>query len=296
VSRRRDALYAGAGGPLPLQEVAGLGPRWAVAPKYDGIYATVIVGRDGALTAAVLRSGKTLSPKLLDEWRGVRWTPDSVLTVELELWTEAANRVAATRGHRVGWIFDAHRVGGYDVTRASYRARRDALMRAESGLVNAGLDRPWLEDDQGDAHDPRTGRYTRPTPRGWRRLRVVEQRPAAAAEQAWCDWVAPGHEAIEGLVAVALDAPLGRRNAKRKVRETTTIDCRVLRVESKLALLEWRGVTFVVSAAGKASAGLAPGAVAEVVFNGWYEKTATPRFARIVRARPDLAQGVIHEA
>lgn len=46
----------------------------------------------------------------------------------------------------------------------------DALMRAESELVHASTDTPWTDDEDGNAHDLKSGRFKAKVPLGWRRM------------------------------------------------------------------------------------------------------------------------------
>lgn len=288
--RRTDALYAGARGRVALEHVRSLGARWVIQPKLDGILGVVTTDRTGRLSAIVTRGGRVLRPgvDVAEGLAGISWAPDSVLVAEVELWTEAANRAAETRGYRMIHLFDAHRVSGRDVTREPYSLRRDALLRAESRLVNEGRDRPWLVDTQGDAHAPATGRYCRPMPRGWRRMPVVPQRSATAVEVAWRDWVELGEAGpAEGLVVVRTDAPLAARGAKRKCKAGQEIDATVVAIAGGVARLAWGGGSFVVSARGRWSE-LRPGAMVACRCDGFYEAGATPKHARIVRRRDDL--------
>jgi hypothetical protein len=201
---------------------------------------------------------------------------------ELEAWTEAAIRSAATRGYPVLHLFDAHRIGGRDVTSLAYHERRDALRRAEAQLE---LARTWTVDDHGAAHDA-GGRYTRAVPVDYRRLPIVPQWPAISAATAWGDWVELG--GAEGLVVVALDAPIGRRGSKKRCKPLQTIDATVLACDGRAASLLWAGNLFVVSARGTVGKQIRPGVVVEVACNGWHEAGCTPKHARIVRVRDDL--------
>lgn len=116
---------------------------------------------------------------------------------------------------------------------------------------------------------------------------VVPQFAAHRAEHAWGEWVdrdGAGGPA-EGLVLVALDAPLERRGAKRKVRLTTTLDVVVLDAGKGAIRVAWRGYSFAISAVGRR---LSVGDVAEIECTGWNEKSVQPRNARVVRVREDL--------
>jgi hypothetical protein len=89
---------------------------------------------------------------------------------------------------------------------------------------------------------------------------------------------------VEGLVAVDLDAPIGRRRAKLKCKPTASIDAVVVATGKGAARVSWRGHSFVASAVGRQ---LELGQVVEIAVDGWYERSVQPKFARIVRARAD---------
>ena len=290
MSRRRDALYCGAVGTIAVDRLTTLGSGYVVQPKSDGIYGIVSVDRSGRVSSIVTRSGDVLGPSLMAEFSGLRWVRDSILIAEIELWTEPSNRAAATRGYRMIHVFDAHRVNGRDVSRESYRVRRDAVMRAESELVNFDRDEPWFEDTQGDAHDLKSGRYTTPMPRSWRRIQVVPQSPSRLAETAWQRWVDQQHAGpVEGLVAVALDAPIGARRAKLKAKLTTTIDVVVTHVDATAMTVYWSAANQRLAVHRPSSlVDVAIGSVLEVTHEGFYEN-GLPRFARVLRTRRDLA-------
>lgn len=289
MGRRADQSYAGAAGKvITLDDARQLGARHTLVPKLDGIYGLVSTDRAGRISTIVTRSGEILGPSLLAEFRGVRWMPDSLVMAEVELWTEASNRAARARGYRMIYPFDAQRVGGRDVSRESYSVRRDALLRAEVDVEQRGNDRPWLEDEQGDAHDPKTGRYTKPMPLGWRRVRVVPQLPIARAEQAWENWVERGEAGpCEGLVAVALDAQLGAAKSKRKIKSADAIDAVVLEVGPRALVAWWTAGARRVVVSRPRSLEISTGAVVEITHEGFHDDGA-PRFARVARARPDL--------
>jgi hypothetical protein len=279
-------MYAGAGARLDLAAARRLGQSWVVQRKIDGIYATVTTDRRGRIANAITRAGEVLGPGVLASYRGVTWAPDSVLACELELWTESARRTVEARGYAIAHAFDAIRVGGRDVSRESYRVRRDALMRAQVALELGGRDQPWTDDAQGDAHDAGTGRYCSRVPRGWRRVQIVEQLPAARFDVAWADWVE--REGGEGLVAVNLDAQLGARGSKRKIKPTSEIDCVVVGFDSRAAQLWWTSAARSIIVSRSPNRALTVGEVVEVRHDGFTD-AGLPKFARIARRRPDLA-------
>lgn len=275
--------YVGAGSRLaPDRGLALDGRHWAWMPKVDGVYARVSLDRRGRIANVLTRAGSPIA-EARDLVGLLAGPPDSVLHGELEAHTEAGNRAAATRGWRALHLFDATRIEGRDVSSQPFTDRYGALHRAHAMIELAGRNSPWSDDDQGDAHD-KHGRYCKRIPRDIRRTPIVPLARASGADL-WREHVEIGGG--EGLVAVRLDAKAGARGAKRKIKATDTLDCRVLSCGGGAARLEYGGQVFTVSARGSWSA-LSPGAVVEVACDGWYESRATPRFARIVRVRADL--------
>jgi hypothetical protein len=273
--------YAGAGARLELERAMQLdADRWAWQPKIDGCYVRVSTDRRGRIASVVTRAGAPIGTELLGTPIGLL---DAVLAGELEAHTEAGERAAAIRGWRNVHLFDVSRLRGVNCAGLPYRDRYASLHR-EQALAELELEQRYVIDDQGDAHD-RAGRYSRPVPRDCRRTPIVPMsRGAGGGRELWRTFVdvAGG----EGLVAVRLDAPLGARGAKRKVKVTDTLEAVVLEADGRAAALSYRGHRFVVSARG---AELVAGDIVEVRHDGWYEGSVTPRFARIVRVRNDLS-------
>ena len=276
--------YVGAGARLAPTDGLQLDPaRWAWMPKLDGAYARVTLDRRGRVAHVLSRAGAPLA-EARDLIGILAGPPDSVLHGELECHTEAGVRAAATRGWANLHLFDATRWHGEDVARRPYTDRYGLLHRAQAVIETEGAGRrnPWVVDDEGDAHDPTTGRYVRPVPHDLRRLPVVPlARGRGAGERLWREHVELGGG--EGLVAVRLDAPAAARGAKRKIKDTDTLDCRVLASQGGVLVAEYGGRSFAVR--GVAAAG----SIVEVAIDGWYETGATPRFPRLVRRRADLA-------
>jgi ATP-dependent DNA ligase len=281
--------YVGAGARLEVERALALDPdRWAWMPKVDGVYARVSLDGRGRIATVVGRNGAPIAEArdLIGIHAGV---DDSVLAGELEAHTEAGNRAAAARGWRALHLFDCTRYGGRDVSREPFAERYRLLHRAQALLEqdNASRARTWSEDGTGRAHDA-GGRFCRAIPRDLRRLPIVPlARGAAGGRALWSSFVE--RKGGEGVVAVRLDALAGARGAKRKVKASDTLDCVVATVDAGAARLTWRGLSFVVSARGAIAVELIPGDVVEVACDGWYEASATPRFARIVRRRDDLS-------
>jgi hypothetical protein len=283
VARSSAIDYAGATGRLELGAAAALGARFVVQPKHDGCYARVHLDAQGRVERLFSRAGREFPRELVGDLLGQRiGAGGTQLVGELEVWTERANRIAATRGHRALHLFDAIRVGDRYLAGEPYRVRRDLLWRCQTEAV--GGEQSWVEGDRGAGRDRASGRYTRAVAEGWRIAPVTEQRTAAQADAAWADWVAGGD--AEGLVVVDLEAPLGR--GKRKVKALETLDCRVVRAGDMTLSVEHGGQVFVVSARSSSDRAIAVGDLVEVAHEGWFERGATPKFARLVRARPDL--------
>lgn len=276
--------YVGAGARLTPERGLELdAKRWAWMPKIDGVYARVSLDRRGRIANVLSRAGAPLveARELVGILAGPR---DSVFHGELEAHTEAGNRAAGIRGWRVLHLFDVTRFDGRDVTPLCYAGRYGLLHQAQAELELLGRSNPWTIDDNGDSHDARSGRFMRPVPRDLRRLPIVPlARGRGAGAQLWREHVdlAGG----EGVVAVRLDAPARARGAKRKVKASDTIECVVVAAGGGAAQLEYGGHLFAVSARGRE---LAAGDVVEVLVDGWYESSVTPRFARVVRIRHDL--------
>lgn len=289
MTRRADSTYAGASGTnVDPEELHKLGSGYVLQPKQDGIFGLVSTDKTGRVSNIVTRTGEILGANLMAEFRGVRWAPNSLIVAEVELWTEASNRIAETRGYRMIHAFDAHQVGGVDLSSEPYRVRRDALMRAESQLVNDDVDRPWNEDDEGDAHDVKTGRYQAKVPKGWRRVSVVPQLPVGAASEAWAAWVDGGTcGPCEGLVAVALEAKLGAKRSKLKSKRTSTIDATVTAMSDRAVSLYWLAGQRTITVSRPKTIAFKVGAVVELVHEGFHE-SGEPRFCRALRLRPDL--------
>lgn len=282
--------YAGAGSRLDPSAGLALDPaRWAWQPKVDGVYARISTDRAGRIVTLLHRSGAPVSVADAGGLYGLSiGLPDAVLHAELEAGTEAGRRAAASRGWTAAHLFDCSRLLGRSVASLPYSERYGWLHRWQAQVESDGTiarDDWWQLDEQGDAHDPATGRYCRAVPRDLRRLPVLELgRGAGAGQRLWQSVVSRGGG--EGLVAVRLDAQLGARGSKRKIKCTDNIDAVVVAVFGRVATCSYAGTLFSLRV------GASPvrvGQVVEVAHDGWYESSATLRFARLVRSRPDLA-------
>ena len=278
--------YAGATGRLEMDRVLELGPRFAVQPKHDGQYVHVHLDARGRIERILARSGAPVHRGMVSHLLGafVGW-PGAVLAGELEAHTERGNAAAESRGYRLVHLFDCIRAeNGRYMGREPYRARRDALLRMQSEVVNLAPRLPWAREN-GLRGRCASGRYCRAVPTDWRLTPVTEQLPVARAGELW-DRAIAGE--AEGLVVVALDAPLGRRGSKRKVKPVETLDAVVEQVDATGYILRLRGGREVFAVGPRRDLDVSVGSVVEVAHEGWYD-TGVPRFARVLRGRADLS-------
>jgi hypothetical protein len=273
--------YTGPRSRIAPDKAARLGADWAYQTKVDGVYVRLGTDRNGKVCSVLGRNGQRPagSAQFLGLATGV---PSASLAAEAELHTEAGIRIAATRGYPICHVFDLTSINGRSVIRQPYRWRRDALWRARASAEMGDVD-PWLTDAIGDCHDPETGRYVAPVPVGCKRFPIVEQVRSFAEA-----WRSVEHDGAEGVVAVRLDADVGGRMAKVKVKRHDLIDCTVLEVAGGLARVSYAGHSFVVSASANAAKLIRSGSVVSIKADGFFETSVTPRFARIVAHRTDL--------
>lgn len=279
--------YAGARGRTDLRAASRQTAQHALQPKIDGAYAQLHLDAAGRVARVLARSGEQWPASLTADLMGARiGAPHAVLAGELECHTEQGNRLAQIRGARGVWLFDAIRGdGGRYLGRLPYRQRRDALWRMLSDATESP-ERPYVRDRHGAAHDRASGRYARPTLADGELATIVPQLAATQLDSAWRQWVdLAGHE---GLVCVALDAPLGARGGKRKIKRTDTHDCTVVDLDARAVRVLWPGarITFVTA---RPKFQLAMGDTVAVACEGYYDSGA-PKFARIVALRSDLGR------
>jgi ATP-dependent DNA ligase len=281
--------YAGASSRLaPDRGLALPGDRWGWQPKLDGVYARATTDAAGRIVELRHRSGEAIPLADCDGLPGLATgLPNATLHGELEAGTECGRRSAALRGYPVLHLFDISLAAGRSLARLPYLDRYQALHRWQADVEELGrISRGdwWEVDATGRAHDPATGRYCRAVPRDLRRLPIVElARGVGAGQRLWREHV--DREGGEGIVAVRLDAQLGARDSKRKIKATDTLDCVVVEVRGRVARVAYAGRAFSLRV------GVTPmrvGETVEVAHDGWYEAAPTPRFARLVRRRPDL--------
>ena len=308
MSRRTRSLvdYAGAAGRMSIQDVLALGSGWGVMEKADGAYCHVYLDGRGCIERVLSRTGEPFPRSVVGDLLGCHvGAGDSVLCGEIECHTEAGNRAAEERGYRVIHLFDAIRVNGVYLAREPFRVRRDWLYRGQSWAENLGQRRHYrveklagyisataAETPSDDvptyrARSIASGRFCRAVPRTWERTPIL---PLLAPAKAGEIWERAVEGQAEGVVAVRLDAKLGARRSKVKCKPLETIDAVVLQADPSGYVLRMRG-SELVFATGRGGIDAQPDDVLEVAHEGWYT-TGCPRFARLVRRRPDL--GVAH--
>lgn len=281
MTRPRSPHYVGATGRIQRAALGELDARWALQPKVDGIYAEATTDAGGWITKVVTRTGREWKTDLV----GVQTAlPCSVICGELTASTEWGMQRRDEQGFDSMHLFDIVVANTRCLRDEPYRQRRDRLMMAQDRARRVAERAPWSEDPSGNAHDLDTGRFVRRIPAAWERLPVVRQYLPRQAESAWADEVWSGH--AEGLVAVRLDAKVGQRSSKRKCKAPTTIDALVLSTDARVAVLRCSSGVFTVSARGSFTP--LPGTWVEVAVEGRYIN-GNPRFARLVRPRPDMA-------
>ena len=275
--------YAGATSRLELADAARLSPdRWALQEKVDGCYARLSLDAQGRVANILSRTGRPYTTEAARSLIGCHaGTPYSELVGELEDHTEAGRRAAQRRRYACVHLFDAIRIGREYVAGLPYRERRDALLRMVVSEERADCDRNWLDDETGRAHGE-DGTFVRRLPTRWRRFPVVAQHALSELEQLWAR---VDGDQIEGLVAVNLDAPMGRRAAKRKIKPVFGIDCTVIASDPTGIIVHWPAgsKTFAVTTSNPPPVGV----TVEVLHNHFYDD-GRPRFARLARVRTDL--------
>ena len=292
-STRIATDYAGPTARLKRERGLALDPkRYGWMPKVDGAYCRLTTAGSGRIASAMTRECRPLT-----EWcrhllcRAVGLS-DSVLYGEFEAHSESGARASSARGEAWIHLFDCSRVMGRNVSSLPFAERYGWLHRWQAA-EESGADGTWQLDAGYRPHDTATGRFARTTAAAIRALPIVPLvRTRGAAQDLWTSYVTRGGG--EGLVAVNLSAPLGKRSAKVKIKATETIDAVVVRHDRGGAVLSYAGHAFVVVCRGAVNSQLAPGVVVEVAHDGWYETSVTPRFARILRVRTDLMPAVLH--
>ena len=311
MTRRALTSYVGATARLTPDAGLALPGPWGYQPKIDGCYAHAILDGDGRIASILSRTGARI-PDADDLIGIVAGPPRSLLVGELEAHTEAGAAAYARQGFRRMHLFDLLALDGRSVSDLPYADRYRLLAADRVAHVEArglatiaswvevevaaspGGSRPGARRTDGatttQARCPLTGRLVRRIPRDLRRLPVVPLvQGHEAARELWSTYVE--RDGGEGLVAVRLDARVGRPGAKRKIKLTDTADVRVVATSPGVIRATcpttspggWRGQTFVV----QSSQPLPIGAVVEVAHDGCYG-SGVPRFPRVVRKRDDL--------
>lgn len=263
---------------MAWDEARRLGSAFVIQPKMDGIYVEVETDAGGRVVSLRSRSGRTVGNPGRDIVGARIAAGAGVFAGELESHTEAGLSARQDRGFAQVHLFDALQVAGRDLSALPYRIRRDALLRSQSAIATPDHangrrrhgERLWRLRD---------GTYSR-GPMDWRVAPVVPQHLPGRADALWGEVMS---DLLEGLVVVALDAPLGARRAKRKVKRTDALDCVVLEAGAKRCTVRSFGKVFAVGCSGLA---LQKGDVVEVCYNGEY-RDGTPRFPRIKRRRDE---------
>ena len=277
--------YVGATKRADLAEARQLGRRWVVQEKKDGIYVRICLDSRGRVGHVFSRSEREVHRNQLSGIRGaLLGRPHAELVGELEASTESACAAVKKRGQPLVHLFDCLHDGTHSLADRPYSARRDALYRMQSEVVNYGPDAPWLRDADGRARERDSGRYTHEKLTDWRVAPIVPQSPLASLGDAWERVKA---DDLEGLVLVNLDAKAGARASKLKLKPLETIDALVLTAARTTIVCTWNGHPFTVGRT-RAADGVAEGDVVEVRHAGWYDGSVTPRFPALVRVRRDL--------
>lgn len=279
-SRDRRLGYAGALGRVTLAQAQRLGEGYAVQPKIDGQYVELHLDGSGLVDRVISRGGREIKCDLIGLRAGL---PGSVLVGELEAHTERGRAAARRRGWANCHLFDAIRAGARDVSTDPYRMRRDWLYRgwAACDCLTAPSD-TYLTRSAGRLRARTTGRFLPPQSAERNRFPIVTQRPIGEASELYDSVLDAGGE---GIVIVALDAPIGKRGAKRKCKPRDSIDAKVIARDARSAMMLWERGTFAVGIGQK---DVAVGQIWEVTHEGYYA-TGEPRFARLTRLRSDLA-------
>ena len=284
--RFRPTDYAGAVGRLDIDRALRLGSRFVAQPKHDGMYVHLHLDRTGRIERVLSRTGAVVPRRQVSHLLGAfaGW-PGSVLVGELEAHTERGNAAAEARGYRVVHLFDAIRAeNGRYIGREPYAARRDALFRMQSEVVNLDSGLPWVKSGGLRGRQKSSGKYCRAVPTDWRLTPITDQVPVARAGELWEKAVAGEGE---GVVIVALDAPIGKRGAKRKVKPLETIDAVCLQSDPTGHVLRVLGSESLVVVGPRQPVPVSVGGVFELAYEGAYG-SGSLRHARILRSRTDV--------
>lgn len=279
--------YAGPTSRIKLDQALRLDPsRFAFMPKEDGSYVDFSTDSAGRIFRMTFRTGREVDGQEADGLYGVAiGLPSAQLTGELDIYSEAAVRLRKTRGWAALNVFDIIRCAGRYVAREPFQVRRSLLERWQSDAIP---DDWFWQDGHGKSHDRKSNRFVKPKPRNRRRVPLVPLATGKVGfEQLWHSFVEVGGG--EGLVAVDLEAPIGARGAKRKVKRHDHLDLPVVHVGETGIRVTYAGeVVRIPCKRLVASGGVKVGDVVEVKCDGFYEHRPIPKFARVLRVRHDL--------
>jgi hypothetical protein len=273
--------YAGASGRVTLSAAAALPwQRFAVMEKKDGAYAQVDTDDEGRIVSVVSRTLRPFQRDDIAHLLGVATgLPRARLAAEAELHTEAGIAARTRRGFALLHLFDCLALDGRSLAPLPYEQRYGTLHRGQALAEQGGRIGPPV-DHCGDAHGP-DGRYVVDLPRDTRLTPIVPLvRGRGAIVDCYERTVAAGGE---GVVVVALDAPLGARRSKVKLKPVSEIDAVTLASDRHAAIVSYRGRTFNVATTRQPL----PGQVVEIQHDGVYA-SGEPRHARVTRVRDDL--------
>ena len=277
--------YAGATARLTEDRARALDPaRWTWQPKVDGAYALIVTDGRGVLLSAQSRNGRPFGTADLADLIGVETGhQDAILIGEIECHTEAGVAARKIRGYPLIHLYDAARLSGVDCTAVPYSDRL-ARLHAERSLVECDYDDPYgLVDGGRSRRLLSTGQFVRFVPRDHRRLPIVESRRDFAS--LWRERVVVGGG--EGLVACRLDAKLGARASKCKIKPTEDFSAVIIDRDKSCVTLNCGGVIFACQAGAQWCSELAVGDLVDFACDGWNAR-AIPKHPRLVRPRPDL--------
>ena len=283
MARTRPIDYAGAAGRTDLDRAPELPARYWYQPKVDGAYCHVSTDTRGRIAHVLLRGGREAPAHLVADLIGqdVR-APRSVFAGELDGFTEAGLRRLERQGGSANiHLFDCIRYDGEYLARRPYRYRYGALQHTAAQMELACNGRRYIEDRNQRAHNDR-GRFVRQQLTTWRRLPVVPLWHPRELEDRWAEEV--DENGGEGLVAVNVEARLGQRRSKLKLKRTDTLDAVVVEMGPRNTLVEWAGRLFTT---GVGPRGYDVGSVVELTCNG-FGADGAPRHARISRVRSEM--------
>lgn len=259
--------------------------RFLFQPKIDGAYCTAITDGRGFLRHLLSRTGQAFGAADVDDLIGVQTGHrDAVLIGELECHTPVGVAARESRGFPLLHLYDAARLSGVPCHAVPYSERLARLFAERSRAEVEHVDQ-WEPAHGGRYRERSSGQFDRKHPRDHRRLPIVEC--SRDFGELWQRHVLLGGG--EGLVAVRVDASLGARGAKRKIKPTDTFSATLVGRDTSAALLDYRGVRFVVSARAAWARLLSPADVVDFACDGWTMQ-GQPRNPRMIRPRPDLTR------